>query len=204
MSKISFIFLLSQIILFFGTAVHAETGVVRQGEDLKISHYPDAQQDVEQFLAEHEVADVVSYCQVGKFNCRSVVFFKNKMTGDPVKSFEDRFVSSEKISGLTATARSVASRAFFIEQPNGRFNTYVQDIFKNEIEITQVLPQNQNIRVRFDNEGFPRFTAHFLVVGTTNTIKARVRYQKFWASLSNKRFETDPSKVFNLRYTIKP
>ena len=72
---------------------------------------------------------------VPKTNCRSVVFYKNKRSGDIVRSFEDRFL-------VTSTSRSVASRCFYIQQADGTFNSYVQDEFKNNVEITKIEKQN--------------------------------------------------------------
>ena len=146
-----------------------------EGEEVR--HFPDETREVRRFLRQHEVEKVVSYCFVGKLNCRSVVFYKSKKTGERVPSFEDRFMVS------TAT-RSVASRAFFLQQENGNYNAYGQNRYQNEIRINLVEEHNQNIEIVFDEDGFPSFEAKFFIIGTPDLKTARITYSSHWVEFT--------------------
>lgn len=132
-----------------------------------------ATQLVQNFMNEHEIVKVDSWCMdnVPKTNCRSMVFYKNKKTGLLVRSFEDRFM-------VTSTSRSVASRCFYVEQEDGTFNSYVQDEFKNEVNITKIEKQNQGLTINFDDDGYPTRTLGFSKIGTSIILQAQLMYSR--------------------------
>lgn len=80
----------------------------------QVSNNEGVQTQIEKFLSEHEVTSSTFYCRadIAAPECRVLMRYKNKLTGNYVKSFQIAF---------NAHFRQVGGTEFFIENSDGTF-----------------------------------------------------------------------------------
>lgn len=95
---------------------------------------------------------VHKYCRTDKtplvFNCRELHLYVDKETGELDKNmFTMIFVESGE--------RQVAGAAYFLRKKNGSYKAFTDDVFDNDVQMTNFMPNNNSLKVEFDNGGFP-------------------------------------------------
>lgn len=131
--------------------------------------------EVQNALANKAITKSVHYCVAGTLTCRTIVLLNDSATGLPAENFYNVFLSSE---------RAVGSTGHFLKNANGNYRIYGDEKFDGIVGITQVVAENQDLRVTFDSAGLP--TVHDMRLGrlgTTRFILATLTYDSAQASI---------------------
>lgn len=135
-----------------------------------------------------------NYCMKGTLTCRTLVLLKNKVSGLPADVFYNNFLSSERSSALTG---------YFLKNENGNFRAYSDGNFNGKIEIDTANVWDKEIKITFDENGFP--TAHDLnlkVLGTTMYTIAEMAFNANECMIKGTKYDSaDPSVAIPVSVT---
>lgn len=136
----------------------------------KLSHSRNPIRLIKRLLEKNELDRSYNYCIPGTLTCRQLKFFKNIETEERSNFLTNVFQSAE---------REVGSTGYFIPKSNGKYRNFLDEIPNGKIEITRNLPENQNVTVTFDSDGFPTVKdINIKRVGTTRFTIADLTYSE--------------------------
>jgi len=102
--------------------------------------------------------DSVAAYSDGALNGRTLVLLKDKVTGKRVRTF---------FESLFFIDRFISYIIYFIENPNGRFTVYQNQVLGGENKLSRFLKNNRSLKITFDKDGYPK--VHGLTVFTAGT-----------------------------------
>ncbi|MGE0764663.1 MAG: hypothetical protein AB7N80_15415 [Bdellovibrionales bacterium] len=101
---------------------------------------------VKELIDSTEVFERYNYCVEDTLTCRTLVILKSKSNGQPIRSWYDVFLSSE---------RAVGSVGYFLSKEGRKFRAVLDRSMDGEINIDLKFTDNQDLRISFDRHGFP-------------------------------------------------
>ena len=128
-----------------------------------------------------------NYCIKGTLTCRTLVLLKNKVSGQSANLFYNNFLSSERSSALTG---------YFLKNENENFRVYSDGNFNGKIEIDTTNDWDKDIKITFDEKGFP--TAHELnlkVLGSTMYTIAELSFKENECTIKGIKYDSADSSV---------
>ena len=145
--------------------------------------------EVKALLASTKVTTTFRYCIEGTLTCRELNLLEDKTSGKPVRSFYDTFVSAQRAVGATS---------YFIENSNGTFHLLLDDVLDGQVGITKVFPENSQLVLNFNRQGFPKINhAHAVRVGTTRWLDLTTTFSSTRVVMEGTEYDTADPKYAN-------
>ena len=147
-------------------------------------------QFVRDFISTHSETKRVRYCIPNTETCRDLVFMKN------TSSFFNYFTSKE---------RGVCAVEYFIKNENGTFRSYLDETCQSKPIVNYADSENINLRVSFDELGFPTVRHAMLRKhGTTSYAIADLIFSKEKNILEGTQFDSSTGKHEAIKIVYLP
>ena len=138
----------------------------------------------------------LKYQVPGQYSFRILQFYKDKTTHQRAKHFIDRFFSLE---------RQVSFSGYHVQNPSGTLSCYLQKGSGQSAFERIELGENNELKVRFDENGLPRIlNAKIKIVGTNNWVVGDLIYELEKAQIDGYIFDENKPALkskFNVHYT---
>lgn len=133
------------------------------------------------FLLEtQEVQNLMNFCEIyetyrykssnHEYLIRVLQLLRNKKTGERVKDFI-QIIFNEKAG--------TGAKVYFIQNSNGKFNTYFNNVFDGKHQVTSLVEANQNSTVLFNNDQLPVVPyIHFIHFHLNQHVIGKMEYTK--------------------------
>ncbi|MGE3758540.1 MAG: TIGR02147 family protein [Pseudobdellovibrionaceae bacterium] len=127
--------------------------------------------DLKPVISEKEVKEVralldstlvdftATYAEKNSLNCRTLVCLKDKTNGKRVRSFCQSLFFPDRFASLSI---------YIIENPNGTFRAYQNQVLAGEHKLAKFIKSNRSLKVTFDKDGYPKVHGLTMFVAVTN------------------------------------
>lgn len=149
---------------YFTTLVQLESAksprirsvLIKKIEDLKPLVSEIESLELKKIINSYAIDSVATYSDM--LNGRTLVRLKDKKTGKMVRTF---------FESLFFVDRFISYIIYFVENSDGRFTVYQNQVLGGENKLSRFLKNNRSLKVTFDSDGYPK--VHGLTIFTAGT-----------------------------------